>query len=261
MSKLFAEHFSFHPPASINFVGGGGKTGLILRLMEECCQMGPVIYTTTTRIHPPHLHDGMVIISCDDPNLLRVILERTGRICTNRICKFVVTRQSSGPRFLQGVEPGFGKTLDRELFRFIFNEADGARNMSLKMPREGEPVLMEGAEYLVPVIGIDCLMKPLGPETLFRWDLVSERFSSQAGQPITPRMAADVLLNPEGVCRGWKPGMRIVPYINKADDESRDRLAWELALALLHNPHFPVECAVWGSLLCGRVNSITSRMQ
>jgi probable selenium-dependent hydroxylase accessory protein YqeC len=229
--------------------------------LDECGLTGPVIYTTTTRIHPPHLHDSMLIISSDNTNLLRVILQRTGRIWLNRICKFVVTRRSSDPRFLLGLEPGFGQTLDRGVFRFIFNEADGARSMSLKMPREGEPVLMEGAEYLVPVIGIDCLMKPLGPETLFRWDLVSERFSSQAGQPITPRMAAEVLLHPEGVCRGWKPGVRIVPYINKADDESRDPLARELALALLHNPHLPVECAVWGSLLCGRVNSITSRMQ
>jgi probable selenium-dependent hydroxylase accessory protein YqeC len=245
----------------INFVGGGGKTGLILRLMDEVCETGPVIFTTTTRIHPPHPHDGMVIISCNNPNLLKIILERTGRTCINRICKFVATRQSSGPRFLQGVDPAFGKALDRELFRFIFNEADGARSMSLKMPREGEPVLMEGAEYLVPVIGIDCLMRQLGPETLFRWELVSERFSSQVGQLITPRMAAEILLHPEGVCRDWKPGMRIVPYINKADDQCQDPLARELALALLHNPHFPVECAVWGSLLCGRVNSLTSRIQ
>lgn len=257
---MFAEHFAFQSPALVNFVGGGGKTGLILRLMEELCQSGPVIYTTTTRIHPPHPHNGMVVISCDNPDLLRLILARAGRTCQNHIRKFVVTGLSTSPRFLAGVGPGFARELDRQLFRFILNEADGARSMSLKMPREGEPVLMESAEYLVPVIGIDCLLRPLGPETLFRWDLAGARFSSEAGKPITPKMASDILLHPEGVCKGWLSGMSIVPYINKADDEAQDILVNQLALALLNCPHFPVERVVWGSLQCGRVNSLTARM-
>ncbi len=255
---MFAEHFAFRPPALVNFVGGGGKSSLILCLMEECSTSGPVIYTTTTRIHPPHPRNGMIVISSDHPDLLRLILERSVRICPTQVCKFVVTSPSADPRFLLGVDPGLGKALDNQLFQFIFNEADGARSMSLKMPRQGEPVLMEQAGYLVPVIGLDCLLKPLGAETLFRWDLWSERLSSLAGKPITPRLAADILLNPSGVCKDWKPGVRIVPFINKADDESLDSLARELALALLHNPRFPVDRVVWGSLLNGRANSIAS---
>ena len=46
------------------------------------------------------------------------------------------------PDLLKGVEPEFGRFLDRDLFPVLLNEADGARSMSLKMPREGEPVLM-----------------------------------------------------------------------------------------------------------------------
>ncbi len=258
---MFAEHFAFQTPALINFVGGGGKTGLILRLLEEYSHSGPVVYTTTTRIHPPQPRDGMVVISGDSSKLLKVILERSGRVCGDQITRFVVTGLSSSPRFLQGVEPELGKYLDGHIFHFILNEADGARSMSLKMPRKGEPVLMKGAGYLVPVMGLDCLMKPLGPETLFRWELVSERFSAQAGKAISPQVAADILLHAEGVCKGWKPGMRIIPFLNKADDPSQDRLASELALALLHNSRFPVERVVWGSLFSNRVNSLTARVQ
>ncbi len=258
---MFAEHFTFQPPALINFVGGGGKTSLILRLLDEYCASGTVIYTTTTRIHPPHPRDGMLILSSDNNDLLRAILERLGRTCLSRSCKLVVTGPAINSRFLQGVKPEFATGIDWNLFRFILNEADGARSMSIKMPRAGEPVLMQGAHYLVPVIGIDCLMKKLGPETLFRWELVSERFSSEAGKPITPGLAARILFHPQGVCKDWKPGTRIVPYINKVDTETLDPVARELAYALLHNPHFPVDHVVWGSLLSGSAGSLTSRTQ
>ncbi len=259
---MFAEHFDFHAKAIVDFVGGGGKTSLILRLLEEYASPGPVVYTTTTRIHPPRLHDGMILISCDHPELLKSIVLGTGRTCAaSTMCKVIVAGGATRPNYLQGVDPGFAAALDRELFQFILNEADGARSMSLKMPREGEPVLMDKAEYLVPVIGLDCLLKPLGPGTLFRWELVAERFSAQAGQLITPQMASDILLDSRGVCKDWKPGSTIIPYINKVDDDIQDSLAKELALALLNNPNFPVERVVWGSLEKRRVNSLVSRLQ
>lgn len=117
---------------------------------------------------------------------------------------------------------------------------------------------MEGARYLVPVIGIDCLQKPLGPEVVFRWEIAEERLSLTAGQPLTAELAAFLLMNPAGVCRGWSPGMRIVPYINKVDKEPQDRLAEDLARALLQNEYFPVERVVWGSLTTERVASMSS---
>ena len=107
---------------------------------------------------------------------------------------------------------------------------------------------MEDAEYLVPVIGLDCLAKPLGPETLFRWEMAAPRYSLKHGQIITPELAASILLHPEGVCKDWKLGMKIIPFINKVDSESNDALARELAGALMHNGRFPIERIVWGSV-------------
>ena len=149
---------------------------------------------------------------------------------------------------MRGVDRGFSQYLDRTTFPLILNEADGARSMSLKMPRAGEPVLMNGAEYLVPVIGLDCLGQPLGPESLFRWELVSGTLEWKLGDILDPEMAAGILLHPEGVCRDWVPGTEIIPYINKMDSQADDHAAHSLAEAVLRNRNFPVKRVVMGSV-------------
>lgn len=260
-NSLFTEQFAFRTPALINFVGGGGKTGLILALISEYSGAHAALYTTTTRIHPPGVSDGLSIISSDDLELLRLLLARIGRHCYDRVGRFTITRLPMSPGLLRGVPPDFCDKVDRESYPLILNEADGARGMSLKLPREDEPVLMSGADYLVPVIGLDCLDKPLGPETVFRWETASASFSLEAGTLLTPADAAALLMHRGGVCRDWQKGMRIVPYINKVDSEKDEPAARALAHALLQNPNFPVERVVWGSLNNRRVASIAASAQ
>ena len=252
---MFSEQFDFTLPARVDFVGAGGKTSLILKLLEEFSQATPALYTTTTRIHPPHLVDGLVIISCDNEEYLVRLLERAA-LAWNYGRMFVATHLESSPNLLRGVTPAFVERLNRDRFPLILNEADGARSMSLKMPRDGEPVLMAGSNYLVPVIGLDCLNKPLGPETLFRWDTAAHRYHLPAGEILSPDLAASLLLHPHGVCRGWRPGMRIVPYINKVDVEAEDLLADCLARALLRNGNLPIERVVYGSVHSLRASHI-----
>jgi len=247
----------------VNFVGGGGKTGLILRLLHEFGETTSAIYTTTMRMHPPDPGQGLVILSGDDMLLLKSILNKIAASYANPHAKFVVANLPipNSHNLIGGVSSNFVQGIDRNFFSIILNEADGARSMSLKMPRENEPVLMEEATYLVPVIGMDCLLKPLGPETLFRWDMAVARFSLKAGQIITPKLASDLLLHKEGVCSGYRPGITIIPFINKVDDPSHDPLARELAQALLHNEHFPITKVVWGSVLGNRVVSLSTIAQ
>jgi len=253
---LFSEHFAFRPHALVNFVGGGGKTALIHRLMKEYCSRGPVLCTTTTRIHPPDPREGVSVISSDQVTLLKRVMERIGRTCSDSSYKIVVTRHFMSPNLLRGVPPDFANGLDRGLFPILLNEGDGAAGYSLKLPGAGEPVLMENADYLVPVIGIDCLSRCLGPDVLFRWQAFAEKFSLRAGECITPELAAGILMHPQGVCKDWKPGVEILPFINKVDSPAQDSAAEELANALLRNGNFPVERVVFGSVLQGRAFSV-----
>jgi probable selenium-dependent hydroxylase accessory protein YqeC len=252
---LFSEEFSFGDCALVTVVGGGGKTGLILALLRER-RSGIVVYSTTTRIHPPHPTDGLTVLACDNLALLKQMLEEAARACGDRFNRYVVAHSVIEARLLRGIDPCFAQTLDRKLLPLILNEADGARSMSLKMPRENEPVLMENADFLVPVIGMDIIGQPLGPQTLFRWDLAKSRYGIKEGVILTPELAASLLMHPLGVCRDWKHGMRIIPFVNKADKEKDNTLAKDLSRALLRNANFPVEKVVWGSLFAGKAFSM-----
>ena len=254
---MFSELFAFKSHALINLVGGGGKTILIHRLMEEYCHEGPVLYTTTTRIHPPDPSEGLVVISSDNLTLLKLMVDRVSRNCLKRSYKLVVTRHLMSPNLLRGVPPDFDNSLDRKPFPILLNEADGAASYSIKIPRRGEPVLMENADYLVPVIGIDCLYQRLGPEVVFRFKMLAEQFSLKEGERITPEVAAGILMHREGVCKDWTPGTTIIPFINKVDGPVQDSAAKELAQSLLRNGNFPVPRVLFGSVLQARVDSIS----
>ena len=254
---MFSEQFAFRPHTLVNFVGGGGKTILIHKLMEEYCHNGPVLHTTTTRIHPPDPSEGLVVISSDNLPLLKTMVDRVSRNCPTRTYKLVVTRHYMSPNLLRGVPADFNNSLPRELFPILLNEADGAASYSIKIPRQDEPVLMENAEYLVPVIGIDCLYQPLGPEVVFRFKNLAEHFSLHAGERITPEVAAGILMHKDGVCKDWRPGTTIIPFINKVDGPAQDSAARDLANTILRNGSFPVQRVVFGSVLQGRVDSIS----
>jgi probable selenium-dependent hydroxylase accessory protein YqeC len=253
---LFSEQFAFQPHALVNLVGGGGKTALIHKLLEEYCSAGPVLSSTTTRIHPPDPTENLVVISGENLVLLRQIVAQISCACRDRPYKMAVARHFMSPNLMRGVPPDFTDSLDRNLFPILLNEADGAAGFSLKLPREGEPILMNNAEYLVPVIGMDCLCGTLGPETIFRWQALAESFSLQAGERITPALAASILMHARGVCKDWKSGVTIIPYINKVDGVEMDLSAQALAQAILHNGNFPVERVVCGSTIQRRAYSV-----
>lgn len=254
---MFSKQFAFQAHSLVNFVGGGGKTILIHKLMEEYCACGPVLYTTTTRIHPPEAGQGLVVISSENVDLLKLMVDRVSRECGERPYKLAVTRGFMSPNLLRGVPPDFVNAVDRKSFPMMLNEADGAASFSIKIPREGEPVLMENANYLVPVIGLDCLNQPVGPKTLFRFQTLGERFSLREEEIITPKLAASILMHPRGVCRDWRAGTKILPFINKVDNKSQDAAARDLAILILRNGCFPVSKVLCGSVLQGRVDSIS----
>jgi len=246
---VFAGLFAFIDHSLVNFVGGGGKTVLIHRLLDEYSSRGSVLATTTTRIHPPDPRDGIALISSDNLTLLKLSLENISRNCPTLPFKIIASRYFMSTNLVRGVPPDFFENIDRRLFPIFLNEADGAAGFSLKLHRENEPVAASGAEYLIPVIGIDCIGRELSPDTVLRWRELSESFSLRKGDLITPEIAARIFMHTRGACKNLRPGTTIIPFINKVDSEALDSTALELADAILKNGAFPVERVIYGSVL------------
>ena len=159
------------------------------------------------RVHPPDPQEGFSLIATDHLPFLHFVLEEISRNCASHAYRIIASRYYMSSNLVRGVPPDFFNTVDRGLFPISLNEADGAASFSLKLYRDSEPVLAEGAEYLVPVIGLDCLGRQLGPDTVLRWRELAESFSLCDGDRITPQIAASLLMHPRGVCKGWQPGM------------------------------------------------------
>jgi hypothetical protein len=96
----------------------------------------------------------------------------------------------------------------------------------------------------------------LGPGSVFRWELAWERYRLRPGNILTPELAASILLHPKGVCKGWRPGMQILPFINKVDTEAQVLHAQALSRALLSNGNYPVKRVVWGSVQSHKAESM-----
>lgn len=255
---MFREQFDFRPHSLVNFVGGGGKTALIQKLMSEYSSQGPVFCTTTTRLHPPDPGEDLALISTGNVDLLKQILDCVVRGCADNHFKVVMTGPYLSPTLLRGVPPDFYDSVDRMFLPIFLNEADGAASFSLKMPREGEPVLMNGAEYLVPVLGIDCLHQPIDGGVIFRQEEFLKHFPRNVQGVVTPQLAADILMHPYGICKGWNSGMKIIPFINKVDGPALETDAKDLARTIMQNANFPVNRVLFGSVLHGRIESITT---
>jgi len=96
-------------------------------------------------------------------------------------------------------------------------EADGAARKPFKAPADHEPVIPETSTTVVPVVGIDCLDKPLLPEYVHRSEIVAALSGAKLGEKVTPEVVARVLTHPFGFRKGVPAGCRWVPFINKVE--------------------------------------------
>lgn len=196
------------------FVGGGGKTSAMNRLAEEISASGEsLILTTSTKIYLPTGLDYQLKLvgDIDVSGILQLIPRKVSEI-------LVLGKLINQEKKIVGLDPGQINMLKNSLQDLIFLvEGDGSKGKPFKAPRDFEPVIPETATIVVPVIGIDSLLKPLngiyfhGVEHIRRLTGLNDDDIFQA------KDAAAVLLNKNGYCKGVPKTARWVPLINKVD--------------------------------------------
>ena len=115
-------------------------------------------------------------------------------------------------------------------------EADGSRRLPFKAPAAHEPVIPTSATVVIPLVGLDVLGQPLDAKHVHRPQLVAELTGAAPGDPVTPAMIAAVLAHPQGGAKDVPPTARLIPFLNKAEDEATLAAAREIARLLLKQP-------------------------
>lgn len=156
-------------------VGSGGKTSLLYHLAKCYQKQGKtVLLTTTTKMYLPKEN---AVLSGDALEIQQKLKQ----------WRLVVA----------GIPCGNGKIeeLPKQIWEKVFPmadvvlvEADGAKRLPLKMPNDTEPVLPKECDFLVTVVGLSCLGKPLA-QVCHRWEL--SRY--HANTIVTEEVAADIL--------------------------------------------------------------------
>lgn len=214
------------------FVGGGGKTSLMYRLASELVARGErVVVTTTTHIMVPREHEARSLIVSED---LPAILDRLRRELSSHNPVAVGARLLPPDRKMKGIPPEWVEQIAEMPFvSRVLAEADGSAGRPFKAPADHEPVIPAATNVVVPVVGIDVIGKPFGPDVVHRPERVAAIASLAAGEAITPEIVARVMLHPRGTARGSPEGSRIVPVINKVDDRSLLETAREIGHHML----------------------------
>ncbi len=218
----------------VSIVGSGGKTTLMFALARELVgQRNSVITTTTTRILPPAAVDSPSVVTEEDTqSLIRSAREEL------QISPHVTIASVRLGQKLKGLSrEAVDEVRHQELADVILVEADGARHRPLKAPNENEPVVPSCTTWVLAVVGLDGIGKPNGEDTVFRPDCFARMGGIGAGETVTPKSVAQVLLHPEGLLRKTPHNARVGIILNKADIPERQEAGERLARIILEQGH------------------------
>ena len=223
------------PKEVVVLVGSGGKTTLMFRLADELAVSGRRVVTAmTTRIFVGQMLRAPARLSTEDEaallSQLPAALEAHRHVI---VAGEVIVEQDK----VQGVPPAL---LDRIALEpeadAVIIEADGSRRLPLKAPAPHEPVIPTSATIVISLVGLDVLGQPLDAEHVHRPQLVAELTGAALGDPVTPAIIAAVLAHPQGGAKDVPPAARLIPFLNKAEDEATLAAAREIARLLLKTP-------------------------
>lgn len=216
------------------FVGAGGKTGLMQNLLNDCAERGnSVLATTSTKVFKTQLSDCCpLILEEDEEQLYDRLLEV---VASNRALSAGVGLNNLDK--VIGLSKDFlNKLFDSRAFDHILVEADGARNLALKAPAAYEPIVPSQTTCLIVITGIDVLGKSLTEENVHRPHIVAEVTGQELGSEITPETILNVFKYYRHRHSQGYPDLRMIPVINKVDDEELLEKAKTVAQVL--NPEF-----------------------
>lgn len=188
----------------IAVVGGGGKTSLIFRLCQELREKGKkVVISTTTHMEyepsSPFAPDGDIAVAVK-------ALDREGYVIAGH------KEEETGK--ISALSDGQLAKL-KECCDVMLIEADGAKNLPIKVPETWEPVIPAMASIVISVVGLDCLGKPIR-QTAHRMERTAEFLKKSLDAPVTPQDVVKIASSICGLFKNVEDRIYRV-YLNKSD--------------------------------------------
>jgi probable selenium-dependent hydroxylase accessory protein YqeC len=216
----------------VALVGAGGKTSLMYRLAHELNSSGRlVVTTTTTKIFTPEPYQSPKLVLLSEDPKLEYLQKHLSKYRHLTIGELILPNGK-----VQGVTSSVIEQC-LSVADIIVLEADGAAGKSIKAPEDWEPVLPEMVDLVIPVVGLDCIDRQAGSETVFRLERFLKVTDLKPTQTITPQIIGRLLAHPAGSLKNVPDSATIVPYLNKLDmikDETIFQDIIETAFSLSH---------------------------
>ena len=194
----------------VSLVGGGGKSTLMYFLASTGARQGKrVLVTTTTNIFAP------------DPSLYADTAARAEALwAAGQIA--VIGTPIPGKGKLKAPDEALLAALMARA-DLVFIEADGSKHFPVKVPKEGEPVLVPECDAVLAVMGLSAIGKPL-KEVAFRLPEVMRLLGVEEDHILTEEDAARLLSSSFGGRKGVGDRTFCV-VLNQCDDGPRRRAA------------------------------------
>lgn len=214
----------------ISITGGGGKTSLMFALGRHSSKDTFTILTTTTKIFPPQKDGSLFAMTAGTEDLIRTLSGIGPSASMVTAAKGKVGEKLNGYDPEEIAEIASGCPVGR-----IIVEADGSRGLSLKAYEAWEPPVPAVTDCHFIVAGADIFTSPLSPANAFRFDIIKEKFSLQAGEMISLANCAALLSNREEYLKNSPEAAMRILFINKCDlltDEAIDNIYEKIPLLL-----------------------------
>ena len=203
----------------VSFAGAGGKTSLMFRIAHELSSAGEtVLTTTTTKIMMPSKDQSPHVILSD--SFEEVLDKAKPLIKKNLHISAASQRTDSTVGKITGFEPEvIDEIWKAGVFRWILVEADGASRRPLKAPALYEPVIPDCSGWLIGIIGMKAIGKPLDERWVFRHKLYAEITGLRPEELVTEESVAAALIDKNGIMKGCPSHTKKFVFLNMADNQ------------------------------------------
>jgi probable selenium-dependent hydroxylase accessory protein YqeC len=202
----------------VSLAGAGGKTSLMFKLAREISAAGePVLTTTTTKIFRPTPDQSPGLIISDSTETL---LRKAEDLFKDHHCLHVTAAAGTlmGENKLVGFRPETIDSISKaNLFRWIIVEADGAAGKPLKAPNPYEPVFPDCTGWVIGLVGLSAVGKPLTEHWVFRPERFMYISGLTQGAGITESAIGNVLGHKNGIFKGAPANALRIAFLNQAD--------------------------------------------